>query len=228
VSLPGNPEPALSAAVVASPTEQTVPVSSVASMFVGQKLLIDSGSSEELVTLTGVSASPPQINGIFGMTHASGAVIKALGVFPNGVMTSSTATQLRIFGDIRADGSLVYVRYDCNPNAGLLTRSITTVTPWTTWANQPDVLLTRLIPNPGGTPCFALTTASAGGYTFVTNVAITLSVQTSVPDPQTGTYLTLTKSLRNLAPRNLLIGLELAHVPHTARLQPTPPNLPLS
>lgn len=228
VSLPSNPQPTLAAAVAPGPMEQTVPVSSLASMFVGQKLLIDSGPSEELVTLTAVSASPAQITGVFGKIHASGAGIKVLGVFPAGVMPSSTATQLRIFGDILADGSLVYVRYDCDPVVGTLTRSITTIDPWTTLANDADVLLTNLIPNPGGTACFEITTASVGTDTFVTNVAITLSVRTSVPDPQTGTNLTFTKSLRNLAPRNLLIGLELANVPQTTRLQPTPPNLPLS
>jgi prepilin-type N-terminal cleavage/methylation domain-containing protein len=228
VSLPGNPPPTLSAAVLASPMGQTVAVSSAASMFVGEKLLIDSGSLEEVVTVTAVSTGPAQITAIFAAPHAPGAAIQALGVFPNGVMTSSTPAQLRIFGDIRADGSLVYVRYDCTPAAGTLTRSITTIMPWTTLADDPDVLLTNLIPNPAGAPCFQITTASAGTYTFVTNVAITLSVQTSVPDPQTGINLTLTKSLRNLAPRNLLIGLELANVSRTVRLQPTPPNIPLS
>jgi prepilin-type N-terminal cleavage/methylation domain-containing protein len=228
MSLPGNPGPTLSAPVVASPVEQTVPVSSIASMFVGQKLLIDSGPAEELVTLTGVSASPPQIAGIFGKTHTGGALVSALGVFSDGVMTSSTATQLRIFGDIHADGSLVYVRYDCNAAAGTLTRSLATISPWTASADDPSVLLTNLVPNPGGAACFEITTASAGTYTFVTNVAITLSVRTTAPDPQTGEHLYLTRSLRNLAPRNLLIGWELANRSHTSRLQPTPLNLPLS
>jgi prepilin-type N-terminal cleavage/methylation domain-containing protein len=226
VSLPSNPQPTLSAAVTASAAAQTVAISSATSMFVGEKLLVDNGTSEELVTLTGVSTA--SITGVFGNAHASGAVIKALGVFPNGVMPSSTATQLRIFGDINADGSLVYVHYDCNTTAGTFTRSITTITPSVTASNASETLLTDLVANPDGTACFQYTTATAGSYTFVTNVGITLSVQTSVADPQTGQFLTMTKSLLNLAPRNVLIGLELANVPFTARLQPTPTNLPLS
>ena len=315
VSLPPSPSPTLSGNVTASSSAQTVAVSSVTSMFVGEKLLIDAGTSQELVTLTAVSTSLSQITAIFNNSHSNGAVINVLGVFPSGVMSSSTATQLRLFGDINADGSLVYVHYDCDTTAGTLTRSITKVTPSVTTSNASQTLLNHLIANPGGTACFQYTTAqvpltqaitqtvgtgngtqttfsgtipnvpvksgslsvAAGGVTgidngsggitgagissgtvnyttgalsvtfvaaptsgtpvtatytwspiFVTNVAITLSVETSTPNPQTGGYLTMTKSLLNLAPRNVLIGLELANGSNTARLQATPPNLPLS
>jgi hypothetical protein len=94
-------------------------------------------------------------------------------------------------------------------------------------SNASQVLLNNLIANPGATPCFQITTTTVGSNTFVTNVALTLSVKTSAPDPQTGAYLTMTKSYQNLAPRNVLAGLELANVPFLDRLQPTPPNLPL-
>jgi Tfp pilus assembly protein PilW len=232
VSLPSNPQPTLFQAVTVNALAQAVTVSSTTSMFVGENLLVDNGTSEELVALTAVSST--QVTGIFSKAHANGAVIKALGVFPNGVMPSSTATQLRIFGDIRDDGSLVYVHFDCDTTAGTLTRSITTVTTAATASNASETMLTDLIPNPpvsSPTPCFQYTTATAGGFTFVTNVAITLSVQTSHADPRTGQFLTMTKSLLNLAPRNVLIGYELANsagVNFAGRLQSTPTNLPLS
>jgi prepilin-type N-terminal cleavage/methylation domain-containing protein len=227
VSLP-TPLPTLAAGVTASSTAQAVTVSSVTSMFVGEKLLIDAGSSQELVTVTALSTSPSKVTAVFNSNHATGAVINAAGVYSNGVMTSSTATKLQLFGDISSDGSLVFIHYDCNTTAGTLSRSITTVTPTVTASSTSEVLLSNLTANPGGTACFQYTTLTSGGYTFVTNVAVTLSVRTSRIDPQTRTYLTMTKSFLNLAPRNVLAGLELAGIPYPDRLQPTPPNLPLS
>jgi len=221
------PPSQLSAAVTASTSPRTVEITSTTSMYVGEKLLVDTASSQELVTVTALNTSPSQITGVFNNNHLSGAVINALGVFPQGVMSSSTADQLQLFGDIHGDGSLVYIHYDCNATAGTLSRSVTPVTPTVSASNASQVLLNNLIANPGATPCFQITTTTVGSNTFVTNVALTLSVKTSAPDPQTGAYLTMTKSYQNLAPRNVLAGLELANVPFLDRLQPTPPNLPL-
>lgn len=229
VSLP-SPSPTLSAAVTANASAQTVSISSTTSMFVGEILRIDAGTSQEKVTLTGVSTSPATITGVFSQNHASGAPIIALGVYPNGVMSSSTATKLQLFGDINGDGSLVFIHYDCNTSTtpGTLTRSLTKG-PFTAGesSSTSQVLLSNLMSNPGGTPCFQYSTKTVGSYTFVTNVAVTLSVQSAVPDPQTGVYLTMTKSFLNLAPRNVLAGVELANASQFNLLQSTPPNLPL-
>jgi len=168
VSLP-SPSPTLSAGVIGSSSVQTVGLSSANSMFVGEKLLIDTGTSAELVALTAVDTALSQITAVFNNAHASGAPINVLGVFADGVMTSSTATQLRLFGDINADGSLVYVHYDCNPGAGTLTRSVTTLTPTTSSSNAPDTLLNTLVANPNGAPCFQYTTqTSSAGQTIGT------------------------------------------------------------
>lgn len=220
--------PELTASVTGSSSVQTVTVNFVTSMFVGEKLLVDAGSSEELVVITALDTSANKISGIFTLSHSIGTPINVLGVFPSGVMSSSTATQLRLFGDINADGSLVYVHYDCDILGGKLTRSVTTVAPGTTTSNSGQILLNTLLPNPGGAACFQYATVTAGTYTFVTKIAITMTVRTTTSDPQTGAYKTLTKTLRDLAPRNVLFGLELANVPLPDRLQPTPPNLPLS
>ena len=307
VSLPPS-SPTLSAAVIASGTAQNVNVSSTTSMFVGEKLLVGTGTSEELVSVTALNTAANQMTGVFTKAHASGAPVNVLGVFHNGVMASSTGTELRLFGDINADGSLLYVHYNCDTSTtpGTLTRSVTTVTPSVSSSSAGQTLLSTLIANPGGTPCFqytaqlptsaqtlgtgngALTTFSgtvtpapfssgslavtAGsvfgldngsgafvgtgvlsgtvnyttgavsvtfgaapangtavqvGQSYITNVAVTLSVRTTQVDPQTKAYLTMTKSFLNLTPRNILAGLELANVPFPDRLQPRPPNLPL-
>jgi len=311
VSLPTSPSPKINGTVTASSSAQIVNVNSVVSMFVGEKLLIDIGPKQETVTVSALSSSPSQMTAIFSNSHASGTAINVLGVIWNGVMSTSTATQLQLVGDINADGSLVYVHYDCDTTAGTLTRSTTTVTPSATSSNASQVLLNNLIANPGGTPCFlyttqqstftqtlatgtgsqtmfqgvipdvsispgtvsvtagmvtgtdngsgnitgagissgtvnyttgaisvtfsaapssgtAVTTTSRWNQTLITNVTITLSVETSTPDPQTGQYQKMTKSLLNLAPRNVMTALELANSAFMRRLQPTPPNLPLS
>jgi hypothetical protein len=230
VSLPAS---TLSSAVIASGIAQTVNVSSTASMFVNEKVVVDTGANEELVTLTNVTGSA--ITAIFGSPHAAGVPINAMGVFPSGIVPpgttdGSTATVLNIFGDINANGSLVYVRYTCNPGTtaapGTLSRSVTTITPGANAISASQNLLTTLVANPGGTPCFQYTTQGpVAGYTFVTQTGITLTVQTTAPDPQTHQYLTMTKSFLNLAPRNVLTGLELANAGITSRLQATPANV---
>src|SRR6202035_4354541 len=125
------PATTLGAAVNANITAQTVNVSSTASMFVNEQVLVDAGTNnEELVTLTGITAST--ITAIFGKAHATGVPINVLGVFPNGIVApattdGSTANVLNLFGDLNADGSLVYVRYTCTPGTaaapGTLARS---------------------------------------------------------------------------------------------------------
>jgi prepilin-type N-terminal cleavage/methylation domain-containing protein len=229
LSLP-SPSPTLGVAVTGDGASHTVSVSSVTSMFVGEMLLIDAGSAQEQVTITALNTAANTITAVFNSSHSAGAPINVMGVFSQGVMTSSTSTQLRLFGDINGDGSLVYVHYDCNLSTtpGTLTRSITTVTPSVSASSASQTLINNLIPNPGGTACFQYTTTTAGGLTFVTNVALTLSIQTASPDPQTGVYLTMTKCFLNLTPRNVLAGVELAGAGITNRLHPTPPNLPLS
>jgi hypothetical protein len=248
VSLPST-APTLSAGVSVSASAQTATISSTTSMFVGEKVIVDTGTNEELVTLTAVSPGTNQIAGIFSVAHASGAPINVMGVFPNGIVApgttngstgtstgsySATVTEpassvLNLFGDLNADGTLVYVRYTCDTTAtpGTLTRSVTTITPGSNTISSSQYLLKTLITNPSGTACFQYTTATAGGYTFVTNIAVTLSVRTVNRDPETNQYVTMTKSFLNLSPRNILTAFKLASSSVTSRLQPTPANVSL-
>ncbi len=224
----------LTAAVTANASAQTVTVSSSANVFVGERLTVDTTSSGETVLVTAVPSSN-QIRGIFTKNHANGAAVVAQGVFPQGVLSGSTATALKLFGDINGDGSLSYVRYDCDTAAGTLTRSITTLGPGVTTQNPPQILLNTLIANPDGTPCFQYSTpvtvtVNSTTYTFIPNLAVLLTVKTAKIDPQTRTFVTMTKSFSNLASRNVLAGLTMAQAstPVTTRLQSTPPGLPLA
>jgi prepilin-type N-terminal cleavage/methylation domain-containing protein len=235
------PTTALSQAVAANVAAQAVNVSQTASMYVGEQLLVDAGSTnEELVTLIAVSSN--SMSGIFQNAHASGAPVTVLGAFPSGIVPpgatdGSTSVNepgksvLNMFGDINGDGSLVYIRYVCDTSAtpGTLTRSVTVITPGVNTINAAQTLLSTLIPNPGGTPCFQYTSYPVGtpSNTYVTNVGLTISVRSLTPDPQTQAYLTMTKSFLDLSPRNVLAGFELGNAGLANRLQAAPPNVSL-
>jgi prepilin-type N-terminal cleavage/methylation domain-containing protein len=238
VSLPTT---TLTAAAAIGATSATV--SQTASMYVGEQLLVDAGSaSEELVTLTAVTSTTFTAGTAFAHAHASGVPVTVLGAFPSGIVPvgatdGSTSVNepgksiLNMYGDINGDGSLVYIRYTCDTSStpGTLTRSVTTITPGVNTISAAQTLLSTLIPNPGGTPCFQYTSYPVGtpSNTYVTNVGLTISVRSLTPDPQTQAYLTMTKSFLDLSPRNVLAGFELGNAGLTTRLQAQPPNVSL-
>ena len=223
----------LSAAVASGVAAQSVAVASTANIFVGEKLVVDIGAHQEVVPITAISST--NISGIFGKSHVSGTSVNAAGVFPQGVLSTSTANQLQLVGDINGDGTLVYVEYNCNnqaPGPGTLTRSITLISAAS--KNASSVLVDNVMPNPGGTACFqfpsTLPTATIAGttYTFVPQVGVTLTVQSSSRDPVTGSYLTITKQALDLVPRNVQMGLALGNAGIANLLQPKPSSVPMS
>ena len=232
LSLPAGRK--LTPAVTANAAAQTAAASSTADLFVGEKLLVDGGANEELVTLTGVSDTGVQ--GIFTKNHVAQTPINALGVFPDGVLPgSSTPTRLQLYGDINGDGSLVYVEYNCDTTAGTVTRSVTPITTngvTATVQNTPRVVLTGLQPNPGGTPCFQYTTkplAGVAGVTTVVNrVLITLTTRSASPDAETGTYRSATSSLVVTPGNTLLVFDVVQYMPNRLQSKPFayPPSPP--
>lgn len=214
----------LQASVVASPTAQTVPVSSSDSLFAGEKLLVDTGVARELVTVA--SVGPGTFTATFAASHASGASVTALGVFGTGVLSSADGNVLQLFGDINADGSLVFVQYTCNLSAGALTRSVSSIS--ASGQNSAQPLLSGLVANPNGEPCFRFDTTQYLGTTYVTAVNVTLSNQGVQVNPQTGKPPVMTATL-TVVPRNELRALAFAEMtpPETNLLEPTPPGLPL-
>jgi type II secretory pathway pseudopilin PulG len=204
--------------------DQPVVLNSVDSIFGGEELVVDTGSTQETVKVATVVASTRTITATFNQNHAANVLVRGYGVFPQGVLPS-TSNELRIFGDINGDGTIAYVTYTCDTSAGTLSRSMTAVKPDTTSANGSEVLISNLTPNPGNTACFQYIPKTLGPYTFVTSVAVTLSAQSSKVDPQTKLPVKMTKSFLNLAPRNVLMGLNVALSGSEVGLQQTPTNV---
>jgi hypothetical protein len=190
-------------------------------IFDGEKVLVDVGSSQEIVTVA--SHTSTSITGIFTKDHPAATLLTAPGIFPEGISPSSTGTELRLLGDLNGDGTLVFGWYDCDPMTGNLSRTMNKVS--TPNLNSAQLLMDHIVANPNGVPCFQYTTTTVRGYTFVTGVAITISAQAPDKDPQTGNIVTVTESLLNLSPRNVLAGLENARTNLLMRLQPTPASI---
>lgn len=162
--------------------------------------------------------------------------------YPNSPNQGSTGNVLKLYGDLNSDGNPVYVEYTCvqgTPNnPGFLYRN---QVPWTSVAmpaNDPSmIVLTGVLANPNDAngnpvPCFTYqlqtrdgVNAAAKDLAFVTDVAVTLTVQTPNEDPQTHQFQTETKALLNISPRNVYDAYLSATFDYTNRIQPMPLNL---
>jgi prepilin-type N-terminal cleavage/methylation domain-containing protein len=234
-------------------------------MFLGQRLVIDAGcfdtaapctSRQETIRLTATPTST-QITAVFANAHASSAPIAVFGAFASGVVppaatpytNGSTGTVLKLYGDINADGNMVYVEYSCVIPAsvggvqspGNLYRNSMA---WDAGApsaapTASQILLSNVMPNPDASACFTYQTlgvtidddgdpATPAVMTyFVTDVAITLTVQTQILDPVTKQFQTETKALLNVSPRNVFHAWTLASLGLSDRIQPMPPTVTL-
>jgi len=219
----------------------TVSVGSAAQMFIGQTLQVDLGTLQESVTVTAVAGKT--VTTAFAKTHANGAPVYSDGLFTNGILSSSTATSLKMFGDINADGTLMYVRYDCDTTGAFtLSRSATVIAslnPIQPADSAPSqVLVDHLAANPGNTPCFQYTVTQVtppigANIPVITAVALTLTTQTAAVDPQTQDFDKETKTFTSLVPRNVQFAAIIVNnnMPYdnsmSTFMQATPPGLPL-
>ena len=209
-----------------------------ANIYQGEMLTVDVGTSQEAVqvaTVTGVGAG----TAVFTTSHLAAAPVYALGAFgtgivPPGVTNGSTATVLKLYGDINGDGNMKYVEYSCTGTAttpGSLYRNQMSISAATKPAvDNTMILLTNVVPNPndaGGNtvPCFAYQTQTLGSGTCVTDVAVTLTVQTQNRDQQTGVFQQETKALLNVSPRNVVEVYGTANLVDPTRNQPMPPSV---
>jgi type II secretory pathway pseudopilin PulG len=224
----------------------------------GEALTVDVGSSQEVVTVAGSSAT-------FAKDHASVAIpVQALGAFATGVVppdsasvtagcansaipiggasaaytgfaNGSTCNVLKLYGDINGDGNMVYVEYTCNQgtqaNPGFLYRNQMAVGAGAKPAvNNTMILLSNVLPNPpsaNNTPvaCFTYQVRQIGTTTptyCVTNVALTLTVQTTNRDATTGQFQPETKALLNVGPRNIVEVWNTASLVDPTRAQNMP------
>jgi prepilin-type N-terminal cleavage/methylation domain-containing protein len=244
----------LTVAAPISSTDTAFTASSVTGMWAGQYLDVDTGGGTDCTDATGTggkcteTVQVKQINGnvvtietddsiskghnSFWWSHDVGAPISvagafAYGVVPKGVPNGSDDFLLKMFGDINGNGNMVYIEYWCDVNGGNLYRR---ETPYTS-ANKPgpssdQILLNNITKNPGNAPCFVYQQPPAiFGQTFVTDVAITLTVQTATVDATTGLFQKETKALLNVSPRNVFNVWLLANQDILYRVQPMPPSV---
>ncbi len=88
-----------------------------------------------------------------------------------------------------------------------------------------NILLSNVVANPGGSPCFSYQTETVSPNTYVTAIAVTLSVRTQDIDPVTRQFQIETKTLLNVSPRNVYNTWQLASMSETNRVQPIPPSI---
>jgi len=234
------PAPVTVAAAIPLGDQSVIVAPSVTSMFVGEKLVIlgsnASGDVEEIVTVTAVDTATNSIRAVFATSYFAGARVMPAGGFAEGVIPTtkangSTATNLKIVGDINSDGNIMYVEYTCDWNAGRLYRNMMAYDA----AAKPalaveQVLLDNLLPNPPdptgiARPCFTYDQRTINGNTYVINVAIMTTVRTDERDQTTGQFQTVTKALLNVAPRNVFNVWQIASLNYRSRIEPLPASV---
>jgi type II secretory pathway pseudopilin PulG len=196
------------------------------------------GPNRETVPISAFNAgvNPVTVSACFVNAHAAGTTIDVEGGFGDGIVppggTGSTPNVLKMFGDINGDGNMVYVEYTCDTTPGV-NRLYRNSMPFDAIAKLPLgnalVLLNNIQTNPGNpaTPCFTYQTQPALNIQgqpvgFVTDVAITLTIQTQQLDPVTKTFHQETKALLNVSPRNVFNAWLLGQWSYPDRIQSTP------
>ena len=219
---------------------------STPAVYPGEALTVDVGANQEVVVVSGSASSP---TALFQNPHATGAPVSALGAFATGIVPpgavpptndpGSSGTVLKLYGDINGDGNMVYVEYTCTPGTtaapGNLYRNQMLITagskaPVTGPTGPTMILLNNVLanpPDPNGNPvpCFTYQVQPLGAGTCVTDVAVTLTVQTQNKDPQTGQFQTETKALLNVSPRNVVEVYDTASLTDPLRAQVIPPSV---
>src|SRR6266478_5055813 len=241
--LPPFTTPVTLGAAVAAGTLVVASVNSVTGMFVNEQLVVDAGQmgaglpsvyqNPETVTVTAITSTPPTFTAAFNFSHNAGAPVVVAGAFPSGIIpktatapiSPSTDSILKMYGDINGDGNMVYVEYNCDMSTtpGNLTRSVTPLTSIT--KNAAQVILPNINQNPGNAPCFDYQQKTIGTDTYVTDVSVTLTVQTQNVDPQTRQLQKETKALLNVAPRNVFDAWLLGGGAVTTRIQRMPASV---
>jgi prepilin-type N-terminal cleavage/methylation domain-containing protein len=158
--------------------------------------------------------------------------------YPNG----STGTVLKLYGDVNGDGNMIYVEYTCDwqntlGNGPILYRNQVDFDAPAKPALTPSMaLLTNLDPkgnpkdqNGNVVPCFTYQVltkdkinAVANDMVFVTDVAVTLTVDTQNIDAVTHAVQVETKALLNISPRNVYDAYEFSQYDYMNRIQITP------
>ena len=209
-------------------------------VYPGETLTVDVGANAETVqVITGTTSSG---TATFTKAHAAGAAVSALGAFATGIVPpaaaptsypgGSTATVLKLYGDVNGDGNMVYVEYTCVQGTqtapGFLYRNQMPITQVGKPAvDNTMILLSNVLANPNDAnnnpvPCFNYQVQPLGASFCVTDIAVTLTVQTQNKDQQTGIFQPETKALLNVAPRNIVEVYDTSSLVDPMRAQPMP------
>jgi prepilin-type N-terminal cleavage/methylation domain-containing protein len=213
----------------------TASVSLASNMFVGEYLVIGTGSTQETVAVSQINGTTLTLSSKFEHDHLATEPVTVQGAFQAGVVpkhksdgtvdpNGSSDTVLKIFGDINGSGKMVYVEYTCDLNEHVLYR------------NQMDfdagakavpgveeILVENVQANPGNAPCFTYQEETIANNVFVIGVAITLTVRSEEKDPITKKYQQESKALLNVSPRNVFNAWQMYSLQLYNRVQPTPP-----
>ena len=233
VSMPPVANIQMTTAVTAGSATPTLTTGATAGMFQNEYIVVDAGINQETVQATAISGNT--ITAVFGLNHAANVPVTVQGGFGTGIVpetsvgmtNGSDGTHLKLYGDINGDGNMVYVEYICDyANSGNLYRSVSAFNAANIVAKQ--ILLPNLAStgNPNGTACFVYQEkpVNCNATTvpcFVTDVAVTLTVQTQQADPFTGLFQKETKALLNVSPRNVFDAYDLSTLSNN-RVQPMP------
>ena len=221
VALGADPNVAVSAVVT---------LDSVAGVYPGMLLVVDTGDSEETVSVTSIAGST--ITGKFSLAHplnvsTNSVPVRIDGVYSSGIVPQAVANgsdgfHLKLYGDINDDGKMVYIEYFCDRNGipATLKRSVTPIAAAT--PNNYEVILPNLAPNPADAACFTYDELQKGGNSYDVDVSVTLTVQAQYVDLQTHQVQQETKALLNVSPRNIFEGYQLASGGVADRIQPMP------
>jgi hypothetical protein len=207
----------------------TAPVNTSAGLFNGAQVVVGTGAASETVTLTNVAANA--ISGVFAKAHAAGEPVQIFGGFGTGVVppsmaNGSTGTVLKLYGDVNDDGQMQYIEYTCDTANNKLYRNVMAWNVGAKPALTPEmILLNNIVPNPGNSPCFTYQSEVVTGNTYVTGVAVTLSVRSQQKDHFSKAYQQATKTLLNVSPRNIFLVWSMVSIGVTNRLQPMPPTI---
>jgi type II secretory pathway pseudopilin PulG len=212
-------------------------------VYPGEVLTVDIGANQEAVTLTGTSSAP---TATFVYAHPAAAPVAALGAFASGIVpptaapasytNGSTGTVLKLYGDLNSDGRMYYIEYTCSQGTsaapGTLYRNEMLITAGAKPAvDNTMILLNNVLANPNdinnnAVPCFSYQVqALPSGSYVVTDVAVTLTVQTQNVDPQTGQFQPETKALLNVSPRNVVEVFDTARLVDPLRAQQIPASV---
>lgn len=225
IALPGP----ISLAAAVLKGANSVALTTSSGLFVGAKVVIGAGDQTETVTINALAGNT--ITATFVINHAAGEPLQVLGGFGTGVVPpamadGSTGWVLKLYGDINDDGLMWYVEYTCDLQTNSLYRNIMA---WDAAAKPAKTaamaILNNVIANPGNAPCFTYQTEVVNGNTFVTGVAVTLSVRSQQTDEFSKTHQQATKTLLNVSPRNIFLVWSMVSIGITNRLQPMPPSV---